>query len=75
MGSALLGTLLGFVAKLILGYLNDQRAAASEREAGAAELDAKINKESADAERRAGEVVETKPSDLDARLDSGMFGR
>jgi hypothetical protein len=67
------GLLLGFVAQLFKDYMDGARSAQAQREAGAASTAAKVNKETADAERRAGEV---KPLDRDTaadRLGSGTF--
>jgi hypothetical protein len=63
------GLLLGFVAQLFKDYVDGARSAQAQRDAGAASTAAKINQETADAERRAAAV---KPLDRDnaaSRLD------
>lgn len=67
------GLLLGFLAQLFKDYIDGARSAQAQREAGAASTAAKINQETADAERRAAAV---KPLDRDSaagRLDRGDF--
>lgn len=76
MGAEIVGLILGFLAKLILGYIEDRRAAQAQRDAGAATTSSQINKETADAERRASEAQANAPtgSQLDDDLASGRRG-
>lgn len=70
------GLLLGFVMKLVMGYLDGQRAAQAQHDAGAAEVAAKVSKENSDVERRASEVAinARRGADLDDALASGARG-
>lgn len=55
--SGIFGLLIGAAVKLILGWISDRKAEAALKAAGAAETASNVNKENADAERRASSVA------------------
>jgi hypothetical protein len=71
-----LSMLLGFVATMFKNWMETKQAAASAKEAGAAEATAATNRETADAEHRASDVaINAKHgADLDDDLASGKRG-
>lgn len=67
------GLLLGALCKLFLDAWNTYQANQSQRNSAVAEVTTKINKESADAEKRANEVLVNRP-DIDDALDKWSRG-
>ncbi len=68
------GLVLGALAKMALDAWQSYQANQALRQAGAAETANKINQESADAERRAGEVAVNQP-DVDDALAGWADGK
>lgn len=73
MTEGFLGLILGAGVKLILGWIQGMRADAALKQAGAVETANKVNKETADAERRAAAVKPLTREDAAGRLDRGEF--
>lgn len=65
---------VSFLVAFLRGWLSDIRSAEAQKQAGRDEVATKINKESADAEKRMAEVSDN-PTDDDVarRMQSGTF--
>jgi hypothetical protein len=68
-----LSLLLGFLATVIKNWMDGRQAAQGQRDLGAATTASAVNKESADAERRAAAVAPLTRDDAAGRLDAGTF--